>query len=189
VPPWETGQPQPELVRLAQSGGIRGRVLDIGCGTGENVLYLCERGLVTWGVDLSQKAIEIAHRKAIERGSTATFKVADALQLGSLERTFDTVIDCGLFHVFAEHERTQLVASVAGALNPNGRYVMLTFSRDNGPGPWPHGASADEITETFQDGWHLEFIRPGRFETRFEAPQAREGLIAWLASFSRLPSA
>ncbi len=33
-PPWDIDRPQPELVRLAEAGEIRGTVLDVGCGTG-----------------------------------------------------------------------------------------------------------------------------------------------------------
>jgi cyclopropane fatty-acyl-phospholipid synthase-like methyltransferase len=189
VPPWDTGKPQPELVHLAQTGGIGGTVLDIGCGSGENVLHLCEQGLTVCGADVSHKAIEIAKGKADERGLKPTFVVGDALNLARLEKTFDTVLDCGLFHVFTVEERKQLAARVASVLSPNGKYVILTISRDNGPGPWPHGESADEITEIFHVGWRLEFIRPARFQTRWAEPQARAGLRAWLASFSRLPSA
>ncbi len=37
-PPWDIGRPQPAFVALAEAGAIRGRVLDVGCGTGELVL-------------------------------------------------------------------------------------------------------------------------------------------------------
>ncbi|SRR5712691_1647771 len=187
--PWDIGRPQPELIRLAQAGGIGGRVLDIGCGSGENVLYFCRQGLSASGLDLSQKAIAIARRKADERNLRATFMVGDALRLDRLRRTFDTVVDCGLFHVFTEQEKVQLVASVASVLNPNGTYVILTLDRENGPGPWPNGTGADDITDLFGDGWRLDFIRAARFETKFEAPQARAGLRAWIASSTKVLSA
>jgi hypothetical protein len=35
-PPWEIGRPQPALLALAEAGAIHGRVLDMGCGTGEH---------------------------------------------------------------------------------------------------------------------------------------------------------
>ena len=42
--PWDTGRPQPEIIKLAEAGQIRGSVLDVGCGTGENLLYDEEPG-------------------------------------------------------------------------------------------------------------------------------------------------
>jgi SAM-dependent methyltransferase len=68
TPPWDIGRPQAEIVRLAQQGAIKGRVLDVGCGTGENALYLAEQGLEVWGVDGAPQAIEQARAKATERG-------------------------------------------------------------------------------------------------------------------------
>src|SRR5688500_7033616 len=100
TPPWEIGRPQEAFVRLAEAGEIAGAVLDVGCGTGENALMLAQRGHEVWGVDTAATAIHRAREKADERGLTVTFRVADALHLDQLRRSFDTVIDSGLFHVF-----------------------------------------------------------------------------------------
>ncbi len=72
---------QPEVVALEGSGLIRGRVLDVGCGTGENVLFLAWRGYPTVGIDISPTAIERARAKAVERGITATFYVGNAVSI------------------------------------------------------------------------------------------------------------
>ncbi len=52
TPPWDISRPQAECVRLEESGEIRGSVLDVGCGTGEHVLYLARRGHEAWGIDV-----------------------------------------------------------------------------------------------------------------------------------------
>ncbi len=62
--PWDTGRPQPAIVKLAEAGQIRGSVLDVGCGTGENLLYLAARGHEAWGLDFVPVAIERAKAKA-----------------------------------------------------------------------------------------------------------------------------
>ncbi len=92
TPPWDIGRPQHEIVALEESGKICGDVLDVGCGTGENALFLAGRGHIVWGVDSAPTAIGIARKKAKERGINATFLVKDALNLLDLQRTFDTVI-------------------------------------------------------------------------------------------------
>ena len=101
TPPWDIGRPQREIVRLAEAEEITGDVLDMGCGTGENALWLADQGYDVCGIDAAPKAIAKAERKASGRGIDAAFLTHDAFDLGTLDRRFDTVIDCGLFHVFS----------------------------------------------------------------------------------------
>jgi 2-polyprenyl-3-methyl-5-hydroxy-6-metoxy-1,4-benzoquinol methylase len=96
--PWDIGTPQPAFVRLADEGHLTGRLLDAGCGTGENALLAASRGADVTGIDVAPTAIARARAKASERGLTARFEVADALDLGRLSLTVDTVIDSGVFH-------------------------------------------------------------------------------------------
>ncbi len=95
--PWDLGRPQPAVVRLAAEGGFAGAVLDVGCGTGENALHVASLGLTVLGVDVAQTALAIARAKADDRGIEVEFAAADALQLQRLGRSFQTVLDCGLF--------------------------------------------------------------------------------------------
>src|ERR1700719_2228895 len=77
TPPWDIGRPQPVFLGLAEAGAIRGRVLDAGCGTGEHVLMVAERGMDATGIDAAPTAIAAAERKAAERGLAARFVVWD----------------------------------------------------------------------------------------------------------------
>src|SRR4029453_656573 len=103
---------QPAIVRLASKGAFAGTVLDAGCGTGENALYLASLGLSVLGVDVAETALAIARAKAADRGIAVEFVAADALQLERLGRMFQTVLDCGLFHTFGGDERPGYVASL-----------------------------------------------------------------------------
>ncbi len=161
--PWDIPGPQPEIVRLEESGAIAGSVLDAGCGTGENALYLASRGHEVWGVDFVPVAIERAMHKAEQRGLGVRFQVADALELDKLARTFDTVIDCGLFHTFGDEERPAYVAGLARVVRPGGRFHMLCFSDREPPGEGPRRVTQREIRDTFRDGWEVREIREARF--------------------------
>src|SRR5438445_4692883 len=68
TPPWDIGRAQPAFVGVAESGSLHGRLLDVGCGTGEHVLMAARLGLTATGVDAAPTAIGIARRKAAERG-------------------------------------------------------------------------------------------------------------------------
>lgn len=100
-PPWDIGRPQQEIVRLEQTGQITGTVLDVGCGTGDNALFLASCGHEVVGLDSVERAIEAARRKADERSLSATFIRGEILSLREIGRTFDTVIDSGLFHTLS----------------------------------------------------------------------------------------
>src|SRR5215217_2367464 len=92
--PWDIGQPQPPIVRLAAAGGFAGAVLDAGCGTGENSLHVASLGLSVLGVDVAETALAIARAKADERGIDVAFATADAFRLEELGRRFATALDC-----------------------------------------------------------------------------------------------
>ena len=182
TPPWDIGRPQKEFIRLAEDGEISGRVLDAGCGTGENALYLASLGFEVWGIDSAPSAIKKAKEKAKKREISVNFLVCDALKLQLLQNKFNTVIDCGLFHGFTDEERPIFVASLSSAIYPDGKYFMLCFSEQE-PGLYgPRRVTQAEIRAVFYKGWKINYIREAEFESTFGA----EGVKAWLSSITRL---
>lgn len=179
TPPWDIGRPQPAIVRLADTGQISGSVLDVGCGTGENALYLAKRGVATIGIDGAPTAIRKARAKAKARQLEVRFEIADALDL-RLPEQFDTVIDSGLFHVFSDEERIRFRQSLGRVVRPGGTYFLMCFS-ERQPGDWgPRRVTQAEIRSVFRDGWRVNQIEPSAFDTNFGEA------AAWLASISRL---
>ncbi len=182
TPPWDIGHPQKEFIRLAEDGEISGRVLDVGCGTGENAIYLAHLGFDVWGIDAAPSAIKKAKENAKKHGITMNFLFFDALNLQSLNNKFDTVIDCGLFHVFTDEERPIFAASLSSVLYPGGRYFMLCFS-EHEPGSFgPRRVTQAEIRDTFNKGWKINYIREAEFEARF----GEENVKSWLSYIIRL---
>ena len=181
TPPWDIGRPQPALAAVADR--FAGRVLDAGCGTGEHALLAAERGLEAIGVDASPTAIASAQQKARTRGVDVRFVVGDALNLGALGERFDTVVDCGLFHVFDDDDRSRYVRSLGEVLGDGGRLFLLCFS-DRQAGDWgPRRVREDELRSSFADGWHVESIEPTLLTVTF-MPDG--GAHAWLATITRV---
>lgn len=190
--PWDIGRAQPAFVSLVEAGRITGRVIDIGCGTGENALYLASRGLAVVGVDAAPTAIGRAQEKARKLAAGAatsaataapnpTFIVADALRLEEVGRTFDTAIDCGLFHTFSDPDRVRYERSLHDILRPGARYVLLCFS-EHQPGDFgPRRVTQAEIRATFARGWTVTSIEAERFAARLPG----DGADAWLVLLVR----
>jgi len=178
TPPWDIGRPQAAFDNLAAAGKLVGRVLDVGCGTGEHALMAASLGFEAVGIDLSVQAIQLASAKAAERGIEARFIVADALRLADLGEEFDTVLDCGLFHVLDDVERERYVASMFGVLPRGARYHMLCFS-DRQAGDWgPRRVTQGEIRVSFAAGWTIEAIEPAVIELTWDPAGAQAWQVA-----------
>jgi 2-polyprenyl-3-methyl-5-hydroxy-6-metoxy-1,4-benzoquinol methylase len=146
-PPWDIGRPQPAFVRLADTGLLSGRLLDAGCGTGEQTLLAASKGANALGIDISPRAIQRARDKAAERGIAARFEVADALNLWQFGLAFDTVIDSGVFHIFDDEDRARCARtscaprSATAGMSPRSSRRSSRSTRNPGsaPRPWRPG--------------------------------------------------
>lgn len=95
---------------------------------------------------------------------SVSFLVKDATTLKDCLERFDNVIDCGLFHVFSDEDRTKYVNGLATVLKSGGRLFLLCFSKDEPGTQGPRRVSHDELHAAFANGWAIESIQPTRFE-------------------------
>ena len=195
TPPWDIGRPQSAIRSLFEEGAgaksFEGPILDLGCGTGENSLFLADRGYTVLGADASPRAIEKAKTKAESRDVSGDidFRVQDALSLDGLDGEFGVILDCGLFHVFDDETRRTYVSSLESVVAPDGHVVIFCFS-DREPGEWgPRRISEEEIRTAFENGWAVERIDPAQFEVNElgeeVSPSNDDSVEAWLAVIRR----
>ena len=184
--PWDIGRPQQAFVEAADE--IRGRVIDIGCGTGDLALWLAEQERTVTGVDFLEKPLDVARRKAAQRGLTVNFLQMDALAVGEIPERFDAATDCGLFHTFDDVGRSAYVAALTRLLEHGARLFLLCFA-DTEPGEHgPRRVSESDLREAFAAGWQVERIEPARFEVVPGIPGAEfgsGGARAWFAVIRR----
>jgi SAM-dependent methyltransferase len=178
---WEIGRPQPAFEELAASGEFRGRVLDVGCGTGENALMAAALGLEVTGVDAAPSGVAIAVRKARERGLQARFLVLDMRDLAALGERFDTVLDCGLFHCFVDEDRPAFADNLRAVMPEGGRYFMMCFSDLEPGGRGPRRISRAEIEACFAAGFRIDRLERARLAVALEPGT----VAAWLAVMTR----
>jgi SAM-dependent methyltransferase len=166
-PPWDLDGPTPFVVDLESHNEFRGAVLDAGCGTGENALFLAARGHRVVGIDSAPTAIARARSKAWERGlqEHVTFVEADACEIAGYTDAFDTVLDCGFFHVLQPADQARYTAALGRATRPGAVLHLMAFSDRNPPRTeqrpvccFTHGVSEAELREAFGAEWLLESL-------------------------------
>ncbi|MFX1575210.1 MAG: class I SAM-dependent methyltransferase [Promethearchaeota archaeon] len=179
-PPWEIGHPQKAFMRLVKQITLKGKTLDVGCGTGENSILFAKFGFDVTGIDYVKDAINRAIQKADERNINVKFYVMNALELENLNQKFDIIIDSGLFHTFSHSERTCFKNSLSNVLYAQGYYYMLCFSDLEPPGFGPRRISKEIIYKTFNHNWEIKSIEEEVFESNFGDAKA------WLAKIKYL---
>jgi SAM-dependent methyltransferase len=184
--PWDIDKPQKVFIDVADQ--ISGSILDAGCGTGDNALFLAGRGNKVTGIDFLDEPIKRAKQKAAEQRLTATFLVINALDLQEIPQLFDNVIDSGLFHVFSDDDRKKYVAGLTTVLKPGGRFFLMCFSDEEPGTEGPRRVSKKELHDAFRQSWEIESIQPTRFETRTDLEGftfSEGGPKAWFAVIRR----
>jgi SAM-dependent methyltransferase len=150
--PWDIHQAQPRLMELEALGGIAGEVLDIGCGPGDNSIFLASRGYAVTGLDGSTAAIEQARSRAAEADVTVAFGVANATNLTGYDGRFDTVIDSALYHCLDDNGRRAYAAGLHRATRPGARWHLYCFSDGNINGMTAPMGAAPEVVEALLHG-------------------------------------
>jgi SAM-dependent methyltransferase len=163
-PPWNIGEPQPELAALAAAGKVRSDVLDAGCGYAELSLALAADGYVVVGIDLTPTAVAAANRAAQERNlSRASFVQADIITFTGYDGRFNTIIDSTLFHSLPIEGRDGYLQSVLRAAAPGANFYMLVFAKAAFPPEaefGPNTVTEGELREAVSKHWEIDEIRP-----------------------------
>lgn len=130
-PRWDTGVTPPELEEFVQTHEP-GRSLDLGCGTGTNVLYLSRHGWQASGVDFVPKAVRAGKRKARQAGLDVNIQVGDVSDPATYDGQYDLILDMGCYHALTSAQRGRYRQLVAEHLAAGGTYMLYGFTGDEG---------------------------------------------------------
>lgn len=129
-PPWDTGITPPELVDFV-THHTPGRAIDLGCGTGTNVIYLAQHGWQVTGVDFAWGAIHDARKKVRQAGVKADLRVDDVTSLRKIHGPFDLILDIGCYHNVPAASRPAYRANLDRLLAPNGSYLAYVHIKQD----------------------------------------------------------
>jgi 2-polyprenyl-3-methyl-5-hydroxy-6-metoxy-1,4-benzoquinol methylase len=169
--PWDTGYPDTYLVRLvADWPEFSGNVLEIGCGTGTNSIWLARQGFTVTGLDLSSSAITIARKRAREKEVDCRFLVDDFLSCPLADAPFHLVFDRGCFHsTLTVQERQGFARRVASCLRSGGLWFSLMGNSDqDAGGKGPPRLSATEIAAGVESSFEILRLQSCLLESRYQ---------------------
>ncbi|MCX6060257.1 MAG: class I SAM-dependent methyltransferase [Chloroflexi bacterium] len=133
-PPWDSGITPPELFEFIQSHPA-GRAIDLGCGTGTNLLTLAKTGWQVTGIDFASRAIQIAKKKLKKQNINAKLLVGDVTNF-KVDSQFELALDIGCFH--GVKNKVDYLTQLDKILAPNGFWLMYGFfkqdANQSGPG-------------------------------------------------------
>ena len=163
-PPWNIGEPQPELITLIKAGKVRSDVLDAGCGHAELSLALAADGYTVVGIELTPTAVAAATKAAQERDlPRASFVQDDITTFTGFDGRFNTIIDSTLFHSLPVTGRDGYQKSVYRAAAPGAAYYILVFAEGAFPAELeakPNAVTEDELRAAVGKYWQIDEVRP-----------------------------
>ena len=164
--PWDTGVSPPELTRVLETHEP-GRAIDLGCGTGTNVITMARKGWQVTGVDFSRRAIHRAQQKARAAHVNPTLFQDDVVHLNSVSGHFELALDIGCFHSLSPENRLHYAATVRRIVKPGGTYLLYTWlAGDVNTGESP---TKENIVGYFGDDFELISFEEGTDQHRISA--------------------
>jgi len=127
TPPW-VGEARQDLVALVNDGTLAPcRAIDLGCGEGDNAVFLARRGFDVTAVDFAPAAIGKARAKARAAGVDVRFLVDDLTDLRHVSGPFGLLVDYGTFDDLSEAQRRLYLRNVVPLAAPGAKFLLWTF--------------------------------------------------------------
>jgi SAM-dependent methyltransferase len=181
----DTGKPQNIIIELVESGEIKGNVLEIGCGFGENSLHIAGAGYPTLGIDPSKEAILTAKQKSevmlARRGICARFKQFTPQNLGLINESFNVIIDNVTYQTISNEERGNYTRSMVPLLELGGSIILIISSTSGNLMVRSESDVIKAVEHNFPEDFCIKNIR----EILYKTGHNEEGVKGWVCSISK----
>jgi len=171
--PWDLGRADYNLTEMVVNWPIMPcKTLELGCGTGDNAIWMAEHKFDVTAFDLIEVAVEMARAKAAEANVSVNFYVADILKDSIPNEPFDFVFDRGVFHTVDDNDERNLFAkNVAKHMKKEGLWLSLVGSKDQiREKQGPPKRSAKDIIDATEPYFELLMLKVSRFDSKDEDP-------------------
>lgn len=113
---------------MVEGGRLRpGRAIDLGCGVGDNAIFLAQHGFNVTGVDFAASAIARARRKATAAGAKVEFIVDDLTHMRRVRGPYDLLVDYGTLDDLGRRRRDQYVKQVTPLAHAGSQFLLWCF--------------------------------------------------------------
>ena len=171
--PWDIGKPDFNLIQAVTSTPIRPcKALELGCGTGDNAIWLSQQKFQVLGIDTSEIAIEKAKEKASKANAKCAFLVSNILTSHVEGGPFGFAFDRGCFHTLSSDEdRRRFAENVNGHLEKGGLWLSLLGNADEQrDGPGPPQRTARDIVNAVEPYFEVLSLVSGQFGSNRPKP-------------------
>jgi SAM-dependent methyltransferase len=187
TPPWETGQTSQELARVIAEQKIEPcRVIELGCGSGINAVWLAQEGFDVTALDFTPLAIEKARQRAAVAGVPVRFVQADVLNLTAEFEPFPFFFDRGCYHCVRSENVQAYVQTLRKVTAPGSLGLILAGNakEPSPPGQGPPVVTSEEIHAELAPAFDIVALREFRFDA---ADKSVAGPLAWSCLLRRKP--
>ena len=175
-PAWDTGRPSSELVQAVAEGTLKPcRVVELGCGTGTNAIFLASKGFDVTAIDVAPTALRLAEEKARKAEVRVRWLLADVLSPPKLE-PFDLVYDRGCYHGVRQQNAARYVEALARLTRPGSRVLILAGNANEPRHYGPPRVTEEQLRADFSKLFEFQWLRETRFDS---ADPQRPGALAW----------
>lgn len=183
-PGWETGRPSSDLVAAVESGELQPcRVVELGCGSGTNAIYLAKKGFQVTAIDIAPSALRLAEEKAAQEGVRVEWLLADVLRLPTMPPA-ELIYDRGCYHGVRRTSAAGYVEAVTRLTLPGARLLLLAGNAEDMSPGGPPRVTQEQLQGDFGSLFSQQWLRRTRFD---QADRNASGVGAWSALWVRKP--